>query len=223
MTLSSRRSAADTKTREAAVAQPPDSSGRRTGPDPAGAPHAVAQVAPGELARRARAGDAAAFGELHLRFAPVVHALLLARVPASETEDLVQEVFLAAWRGMDGLRADEHVGTWLCGIARNLANRRHERARPALQPLPEELIGEEGTNAEQEACEERAERILAALRALPAAYAETLALRLVEGLGGPAIAAATGLTEGSVRVNLTRGMKLLRQRLRRAGAEEEPE
>jgi len=51
------------------------------------------------------------------------------------------------------------------------------------------------------------------VRSLPAAYGEPLILRLVEGMTGPEIAARTGLTEGSVRVNLHRGMKLLRARL----------
>ena len=48
------------------------------------------------------------------------------------------------------------------------------------------------------------------IRSLPDAYRETLTLRLVEGMTGPEIAACTGLTEGSVRVNLHRGMKQLR-------------
>jgi RNA polymerase sigma-70 factor (ECF subfamily) len=48
---------------------------------------------------------------------------------------------------------------------------------------------------------------------LPEAYRETLILRLVEGLTGPEIAEQTGLSAGSVRVNLHRGMKLLRERL----------
>ena len=42
-------------------------------------------------------------------------------------------------------------------------------------------------------------------------------MRLVEGLTGPEITAATGLTPGSVRVNLSRGMALLKERLARAG------
>ena len=56
--------------------------------------------------------------------------------------------------------------------------------------------------------------MLAAIRALPEAYRETLVLRLVEGMTGPEIAERTGLTAGSVRVNLYRGMKQLRERLR---------
>jgi RNA polymerase sigma-70 factor (ECF subfamily) len=48
---------------------------------------------------------------------------------------------------------------------------------------------------------------------LPEAYRETLVLRLVEGMTGPEIAARTGLTAASVRVNLHRGMKQLREKL----------
>jgi RNA polymerase sigma-70 factor (ECF subfamily) len=57
--------------------------------------------------------------------------------------------------------------------------------------------------------------VLGEIRSLPDAYRETLTLRLVEGMTGPEIAALTGLTEGSVRVNLHRGMKQLRDRLAR--------
>ena len=62
-----------------------------------------------------------------------------------------------------------------------------------------------------------AHRALAAIRALPEAYRDTLMLRLVEGMTGPEIAWRTGLTPESVRVNLCRGMKLLRHALDPAG------
>jgi RNA polymerase sigma-70 factor (ECF subfamily) len=51
------------------------------------------------------------------------------------------------------------------------------------------------------------------VKSLPAAYKETLILRLVEGMTGPEIAARTGMTHGSVRVNLHRGMQQLRAKL----------
>ena len=54
---------------------------------------------------------------------------------------------------------------------------------------------------------------LAAVRSLPEAYRETLVLRLVEGMTGPEIAERTGMTPDSVRVNLCRGMKMLREKL----------
>ena len=55
--------------------------------------------------------------------------------------------------------------------------------------------------------------VLETIGNLPEAYRETLILRLVEGMTGPEIAAQTGLTPASVRVNLHRGMKLLREKL----------
>ena len=62
---------------------------------------------------------------------------------------------------------------------------------------------------------ERAEalRVLDIVRTLPGAYRETLVLRLVEGLTGPEIAERTGLTPASVRVNLHRGFKMLREKV----------
>ena len=56
--------------------------------------------------------------------------------------------------------------------------------------------------------------VLDAVRGLPEAYRDTLILRLVEGMSGAEIAERTGLTPASVRVNLHRGMKLLREKLR---------
>jgi RNA polymerase sigma-70 factor, ECF subfamily len=53
---------------------------------------------------------------------------------------------------------------------------------------------------------------------LPEAYRETLILRLVEGMTGPEIAARTGLSHGSVRVNLHRGMQQLREKLAQRAA-----
>jgi RNA polymerase sigma-70 factor (ECF subfamily) len=59
----------------------------------------------------------------------------------------------------------------------------------------------------------KAAEMLEIVRSLPDAYRETLVLRLVEGMTGPEIATRTGLTPASVRVNLHRGMKLLREKL----------
>ena len=57
--------------------------------------------------------------------------------------------------------------------------------------------------------------MLATIRRLPEAYRETLVLRLVEGMTGPEIAERTGMQPGSVRVNLHRGMQMLREALAR--------
>lgn len=156
-----------------------------------------------DLVEQACRGDRKAFALLHERYAPTVHAVLLARVPPQEAEDLAQEVFAKALEHLGAVRDPGAVGGWLCALARNLAADYHRARKEA--PLPPELAGPGDGAAAADA--------LAAIRELPATYAETLMMRLVEGMTGPEIAAATGMTPGSVRVNLHRGMKLLRRRL----------
>ena len=158
----------------------------------------------------ARAGDRSAFGRLFERFAPIVHGLLLARVPFQDAEDLTQEVFLNAIQRLGALRDARAFGGWVAAMARNAAVDLYRRS-PATTELPSSLAGPDPPTAE-------AAEMLRLIRELPQAYRETLILRLVEGMTGPEIAAQTGLTEGSVRVNLHRGMKLLRSRLDGEGA-----
>jgi RNA polymerase sigma-70 factor (ECF subfamily) len=115
---------------------------------------------------------------------------------------------------MAGLRSDEHVGPWLAVIARNAARRFHSRARPRPEPIPEMLpdrLAPDGARVAEGA------EVLEQIRALPGAYRETVLMRLVEGMSGPEIASTTGLTPDSVRTNLSRGMKLLRESLRKRG------
>jgi len=157
------------------------------------------------LVKAARGGDRAAFGELYRRHARTIHGVMLAHVPFSEADDLVHDVFLVALRKLDSLREPGAFGGWLIAIARNRANDFHRRPR-ATEELPEETGGAAPDEGE-------ARRALEAIRALPEAYRETLVLRLVEGMTGPEIAARTGLTPASVRVNLHRGMKQLREKL----------
>ena len=163
------------------------------------------------LARAAREGDRAAFGELYARYARMVHGILLARVPRSEVDDLVQDVFLLALRRLDGLRNPDAFGPWLAMIARHRAADHFRRGPRETSGLPENLRGTPPAEGEAIA-------VLAAIRRLPEAYREPLMLRLVEGMTGPEIAARTGLTPGSVRVNLHRGMQMLRAQLGREAA-----
>lgn len=159
------------------------------------------------LIRRAADGDRPAFGELYLRYARMVHGILLTRVPPSEAEDLVQDVFMSAMRQLRGLRTAAAFRGWLGAIARHRAIDYFREARHRV-PLDDQTERERGAAATPEAF-----AALDAIRSLPEAYRETMILRLVEGMTGPEIAQRTGLTPDSVRVNLCRGMKLLRELL----------
>ncbi len=174
----------------------------------------AASALDGLLVSRACDGDENAFRALYERHAPMVHAVLLARAPRGEADDLMQDVFLAAWRSLHQLRREQHVGAWLAAIARHAAHR--GRARAARRDEQSLLEDPPDPRPERGAAGGRLD-VLAALLALPEAYRETLAMRLVEGMTGPEIAEATGLTHGSVRVNLSRGMKLLQDALRKEG------
>lgn len=157
------------------------------------------------LVAAARSGDQAAWATLYRRFHGVVHGVLLAAAPRSEIDDLAQDVFLRAYAKLSGLRDPASFGPWIATLARNRARDFHRSSKPSV-PLPENLPADEETHHE-------ALSVLALVRTLPEAYRETLVLRFVEGMTGPEIAAATGLTPGSVRVNLHRGTQMLREKM----------
>lgn len=162
----------------------------------------------------ARDGDRAAFGRLYERYAPMVHGVLLAKVPVCDVDDLVQDVFIRALRRLSTLRETGSFGAWLTAIARNMANDYYRRS------VPEESLTENASDPEAPVGTSGGDHagpaaaVLEAVKSLPDAYRETLILRLVEGMTGPEIAARTGMTHGSVRVNLHRGMEQLRAKLR---------
>jgi RNA polymerase sigma-70 factor, ECF subfamily len=159
------------------------------------------------LIRAAQGGDRAAFGRLYERYGTLVHGVLIARVPYEEAEDLMQDVFVKAMQQIGTLREPQAFSAWLITMARRLATDRcrSRRFKQFLGLTPERAPK---YNPEPLA-------LLATIQRLPETYRETLVLRLVEGMTGPEIATRTGLTPDSVRVNLCRGMKRLRELLQR--------
>lgn len=169
--------------------------------EPASAPINAFDVA--RAVREARCGSQSAFADLHRRFVPLVHGILIGRFRPALADELTQDCFALAFGRLAQLKEDHKFGPWIATIARRMPAA--AQGEVATDDLPEHA----STDASPEDRAE-AERILRALASLPEAYRETLALRLVEGLGGAEIAALTGLTPDSVRVNLHRGMAKLR-------------
>ncbi|HEX8137241.1 MAG TPA: sigma-70 family RNA polymerase sigma factor [Pyrinomonadaceae bacterium] len=172
----------------------------QAGPHRAASPHA-------RLVEAVKGGDRQAFDRLYDLYGPMVHGILLARVPWNDVDDLVQEVFLHAFKRLDSLRDANAFGGWLAMITRNRAVDYHRRSRE-MEELPLDLAHNAGEGVDAEAAE-----AMTLIRTLPETYRETLMLRFVEGMTGPEIAERTGLTPASVRVNLHRGMKLLREKM----------
>jgi RNA polymerase sigma-70 factor, ECF subfamily len=174
------------------------------------------------LVLAAREGDRAAFGGLYARYARMVHGILLAKIPATDIDDLVQDVFLKALPRLGSLRDASRFGPWLAAITRNCAYDYYRQTRP-VAAVTESLSEDESEEpAANDDTNYEGAMILEIVRSLPDTYRETMILRLVEGMTGPEIATRTGMTPGSVRVNLHRGMQQLREKLTQASSVSEP-
>jgi RNA polymerase sigma-70 factor, ECF subfamily len=175
-----------------------------------------------ELVVKAQRGDRAAFEELVRRTTRLVFARVYLDVgDRHRTEDLVQETWLRAYHALGGLNEPATLRSWLLTIAQNVVtdaarhNSRQKRATPPsarhaslaamaqAAPLPDE----EAARAEMR------DRALAVLRSLPEEYRLPLTLRYLTGADYEAITAQLGLTNGSLRGLLHRGLKMLRSRL----------
>jgi RNA polymerase sigma-70 factor (ECF subfamily) len=157
------------------------------------------------LVRAAQGGDRAAFGVLYQQYEHLVHGILISLVSYQEAEDLMQDVFVKAIERLSSLRDPCAFSGWLMVITRHTATDHQRNKKPEVE-VREEVGGRTAPDA-------RALSVMSTIRSLPECYRETLTLRLVEGMTGPEIATQTGLTPDSVRVNLCRGMKLLRASL----------
>src|SRR5262252_1151787 len=95
-----------------------------------------------DLVARIAAGDDAALRELFGRHAPWLAARLRSLLPAADVEDVLQETFLAAWRGAGGYQPQGACGGWLWVIARRQAAlllRRRGSAEQAVSALTADL------------------------------------------------------------------------------------
>jgi RNA polymerase sigma-70 factor (ECF subfamily) len=174
------------------------------------------------LVQSARNGDRAAFEELVRRTSRLVFArLYLEAGDAHRAEDLTQETFLTAFRSIRSLANAGGFRSWLLKIAQNVALdaarhdlRRKRAAPPRSSDSVLQTVADRGDRPdEQVQRDETRGQVLAALRSLPEEYRLPLTLRYLTGADYDAICEQMGLTNGSLRGLLHRGLKLLRARL----------
>jgi RNA polymerase sigma-70 factor, ECF subfamily len=172
-----------------------------------------------ELIERARAGDEHAFAELVLAHADRVYgALRRFGLDAGEADEVTQEVFLRAWRGLARFKERAQLSTWLYRIAFNEARRRLSRREPPrvepplegddpIYSIPEAMhLGPEARTLDHE-FEAILERALAEL---PADWRAAVVLRDIEGLSTDQAATAAGVRQAAFKSRLHRGRMQLR-------------
>lgn len=184
-----------------------------------------AEDAEDDLLRRARSGDRSAFDRLVERHLSAVWRVAWRLVRnADDAEDVAQETFLTAWRGIGEFRGDAAFATWLHRIATTRAlnhlDRAAERMKRASRPMEgpdpdpaaERAAGprEPGPLARLES-RERLRRLAECFEKLPAAWRAVLALREGEDRAYDEIASLLGIELGTVRSRLARARLSLRE------------
>ena len=171
-----------------------------------------------ELVHASLAGNREAFGQIVSRYQSLVCSLAYSATGSlSQSEDLAQETFFAAWKHLAELREPAKLRAWLCGIARNLINNflRTEGREPSQRAEALEDILEprslEPLPVERAISREEAEILWRSLERIPETYREPLVLFYREHQSIEAVAQDLELTVEAVRQRLSRGRKLLQE------------
>ena len=172
-------------------------------------------------------GDPTGFEQIVRHYSGMVFALAARLVGPWEAEEVVQETFLRAWRGLESFRGESSLKTWLYTIALNrakarqgtLARMRTVFASPRAsaeddKPWPGVEAPDPSASPEEQAValEQRA-RLRKAIRNLPEEFRHAVVLRDLEGLSYDDIARVLSVPIGTVRSRIARGRAALLEEL----------
>lgn len=163
-----------------------------------------------DLMANVQAGDHDAFSVLMSRYQqPLVRVAFSKVGQAAICEDLVQDCFLAVYRGRETFRPELRFRTWLWTILLNLCKRhyRRELCRGEREPVPEPILS--ATALRQLIRAEETALLHQALAQLPETQGDAVRLRFFAGLTFEDIAAATGCSESGARQRVKLGLAAL--------------
>jgi RNA polymerase sigma-70 factor, ECF subfamily len=168
-------------------------------------------IADRQLLRQVASGDESAFDELYVLYGAVVYNFLLRLVnEAPVAEELLQEVFLAAWQGADRFRAEARVKTWLLRIAHHKAMswlRRHHPVSPLDDAV--EMAADEDHIDERLVRAWQADRVRAALSELSPKHRAVIELAFVHDLSYSEIAVIVSCPVGTVKSRMSYALRHL--------------
>jgi RNA polymerase sigma-70 factor (ECF subfamily) len=171
-----------------------------------------------DLAERFRRGDDSAFDRIVEQHSAEIAALAnrLLGWPG-DVDDVVQEVFLAAFLALKKFRGECRLRTWLFTITVNKCRSyRFRRRRPPPGPTgsdAESLVGPDRRSDETAMDEETSARVRGAVRTLPPKYREVIVLKYLQGLDTAETCRLLGITANAMQVRLNRARNRLREHL----------
>ncbi len=166
------------------------------------------------LVRKAQAGEAAAFERLYEMHVRRMYALCLRMVTDHRrAEELTQDIFVRAWEAIPSFRFQSAFGTWLHRLGTNvvLGHLRSEKRREGKVSTTDDLEAFE--NGVRQAMPETKLDLERAISALPHGAREVLVLHDIEGYRYREIAEMTEIAEGTVKSQLNRARRLVREAL----------
>lgn len=173
------------------------------------------------LVEASLAGNRDAFGHIVSRYQSLICSLAYSATGSlTQSEDLAQETFLAAWKSLADLREPAKLRAWLCGITRNLIHStlRGQGREPShwAEPLDHTSDNQssEPLPLERAISQEETQILWRALEGVPETYRTPLVLYYREHQSIESVAQSLDLTEETVRQRLSRGRKLLHQEVR---------
>jgi RNA polymerase sigma factor (sigma-70 family) len=180
----------------------------------------TAELSDADLVTQSLAGNREAFGWIVNRYQSLICALnYSATGSVSQSEDLAQETFIAAWKQLDQLREPAKLRPWLCQISRNRAvdalkkeGREPSHQAEALDSAPESH-SPEPSPSERAISKEEEEILWRSIAQIPEIYREPLVLFYRQHQSVEAVAANLELSEEAVRQRLSRGRKLLSEQV----------
>jgi RNA polymerase sigma-70 factor, ECF subfamily len=171
------------------------------------------------LIARVAAGDDGALHELFRRHAPWLAIRLRSVLPACDVEDVLQETFIAAWRGAGAYRPAGVAGGWLWGIGRRQAALLLRRRGPATAELAVLAAIDQRDPADIAIARTELDAAVATLGPAGGPEREAWRLLYVEDRPVAEVARLTGVPEGTVKSRAHRARRMLRAALRTGPAQ----
>ena len=164
-----------------------------------------------DLIGRARTGDVGAFEAIYRVHSPTVYALCLRLSGGvqSDATELLQDVFVRAWRALASFRGDAALGSWLHRLA---VNAMLERARGNSRRLARVIPIDEGSSLDAPGLPEDPDLRMdleSAIALLPEGARIAFVLHDIEGYQHQEIAAQLGVATGTIKAQVHRAHKLL--------------